>query len=94
MSVKYFRLDKDSFMEHQLGLAIAVTMFLKQDEYHSKFILFDLIQDRVSFRTLYQSNTDQSVELTLFFRRHGKVIDPNFTRFRMLFNSRATTRPC
>jgi len=37
MSVR-FRLDKDSFMEHQLGLAIAVTMFLKQDEYHSKLI--------------------------------------------------------
>ena len=31
-------------MEHQLGLAIAVTMFLKHDEYHSK-ILFQLIQD-------------------------------------------------
>ena len=34
----YFRSDKDSFMEHQLGLAIAVTMFLKHDEYHSKLL--------------------------------------------------------
>ena len=29
---------KDSFMEHQLGIAIAVTMFLKQEEYQSKII--------------------------------------------------------
>ena len=31
---------KDSFMEHQLGIAIAVTMFLKQEEYQSKLLLF------------------------------------------------------